>query len=238
MWSTPFNPFSWDKSSQRVTTHVASLEVRDGNGNLIPISGLSPGITILVPLGQPAPYHTIKSLGKLGVLRHHNISVKHEHSMVEILIVPQDSQITISYLKVTQPNKVSPRKTPLECKRAQGEWFHKGSITCKGKTNVTVSFIAFHPGNYLLESEFRVQQNREEDVKENEDQEQCIRIKEPPRPQIENVNYTFTVSEAACLFWDLNENNWSTKGCKVQNMHRRLCLCACIFFPVTLAGHT
>ena len=152
MWSTPFNPFSWDKSSQRVTTHMASLEVRDGNGNLIPISGLSPGITILVPLGQPAPYHTIKSLGKLGVLRHHNISVKHEHSMVEILIVPQDSQITISYLKVTQPNKVSPRKTPLECKRAQGEWFHKGSITCKGKTNVTILLHSILVTTFLNQS--------------------------------------------------------------------------------------
>ena len=231
MWSTSFNPFTWDKSSQRVTTHVASLEVRDGNGNLIPISGLSPGITISVPLSQPTPNYTIKtSFGKLGVLRQHNISVQYESSMVQILIAPEDSQFTISYIQVTQPTEVSPQETSLECKRTQGEWLHKGNITCKGKTNVTISFIAMYPGKYFLNSEFNTQQTKEDEVEDNQYREPFVRIKEPQTSQIGNANYTFTVSEAACLFWDTVESNWKTTGCKVNKyVSTFVSLCSGIF---------
>ena len=89
MWSTPFNPLTWDKSSERVTTHVANLDVRDGKENLIPLSGLSPGVTIFVPLNQATPHNTAKtSFAKLGVLKQHNITVQHGQSVVDISIVP------------------------------------------------------------------------------------------------------------------------------------------------------
>ena len=48
----PSIPFTWDKSSKRVTKDVASLDVRDAEGKKILISGLTPGVIILLPLNR------------------------------------------------------------------------------------------------------------------------------------------------------------------------------------------
>ena len=220
MWSTPFNPFTWDESSQRVTTHVASLDVRNGREKLIPMSGLSPGVTILLPLNRQTSHHPANnSLGTPGMLRHHNIHVQQGESMVEISIVPQANHATISYLKVLLPGEISP---PFECKRVRGKWRKRGRITCNGNNNVSISFTAFTPGNYILDIEFGVKQNDKKqekgEGKEDQDEEKCIEIKEPPSRFInENVTYTYTVSESTCLFWESDEFNWKTAGCKVRS---------------------
>ena len=218
MWSTPFNPFTWDKSSERVTTHVVSLDLRNGKEELIPMSGLSPGVTILLPLNRHTSHHPANnSLGTRGMLRHHHISVKQGETMVEISIVPQDNHSTISNLKILLPGEISP---PYACKRVRGKWLKRGRITCKGNNNITISFTALTPGNYILDIDFIVKQNdenqEEEEGREDQDKERCIKIKEPPlKSVVKNVNYTYTVTESTCLFWESNEFNWKTTGCKV-----------------------
>lgn len=54
MWSTPFNPFIWSKSSKRVMQHVAGLEVSNEKEDIINMSDLSPDITVLLPLHKEA----------------------------------------------------------------------------------------------------------------------------------------------------------------------------------------
>ena len=84
MWSTPFNPFTWDKSSKRVTTDVASLDVRDAEGKNIIISGLTPGVTILLPLNRQTSHPVNVSFGADRTLRHHKIGPLFQNSMVKI----------------------------------------------------------------------------------------------------------------------------------------------------------
>ena len=218
MWSTPFNPFTWDKTAQRVTSHVAGLEVKDGKGNLILMSDLSPGVTIILPLNKETPQRTFKkSAGKLGTTRHQNISVQHEKSAINILIVPQGNGLSVSRVKVIQPTEVATKERLLECIRAHVKWRRRGSITCKGRTQVAVTFVARHPGNYLLDIVFSGQKHSTKAaVEKNQDQELCIKIKESPSlTKSENVNYSVDVSESACLYWDKKEANWETKGCQV-----------------------
>ena len=236
MWSTPFNPFTWAKSSKRVTTHVASLDVRDQNEDLIPMSGLSPGLTISVPLqNHPTvqPIENNSGFGKLGGLTRHNISVQYGHSVVKVLVAPQDDHYIIPFVRVSQSSDFSPQNRPFECKHVHGKWLQRGNITCRGKTNVTITFIAFNPGNYLLDTEFNVKQNNVNKEKwgfgETQEQEQCIQTKEPPSPQIENVNYKFTITEASCFFWNSSESTWKTTGCKVN----RYSLLSCLFRTFT-----
>ena len=223
VWSIPFNPFAWAESSQRVTTHVASLDVGDQKEDLIPMSGLSPGVAILVPLNHQLtiqPIANISGFGKLGGLTRHNISVQYGHSVVKILIASQDNHYIILYVRVFQSSDGLPQNRLFECKHVHGKWLHRGNITCRGKTNVTITFIAFNPGNYLLDTEFNVKQNNvnkeEGGLGETHKQEQCIQTKEPPSPEKENVNYKFTVTEASCVFWDSTESTWKTTGCKVN----------------------
>lgn len=229
MWSTPFNPFTWAKSSQRVTTHVASVDVRDQKGDLIQMSGLSPGLTILVPLQNHPTIPNKSGFGKLGGLIRHNISVQYGHSVVKVLVAPQDDNHIIPFVRVSQSSAFLPQSRSFECKHVHGKWLQRGNITCRGKTNITITFIALNPGNYLLDAEFNVKQNNVNKEKggfgETQEQEQCIQTKEPPSPQIENVTYRFTVTEASCVFWDSSESTWKTTGCKVN----RYSLLSCLF---------
>ncbi|KAJ7382455.1 hypothetical protein OS493_034892 [Desmophyllum pertusum] len=217
MWSTPFNPFTWAKTSQRVTSHVAGLEVRDGKENLIFMSGLSPGVTILLPLNKETPVHTMyKAVGKRGTRIHHNISVQFGQSIVNISIIPQGNDISVSRVKVIQPNEIATKERRLACTHRQGKWLHRGSIACKGKTHITVTFLALYPGNYFLDIVFSGQKHNIESVEDNEEKELCIEIKKPPlKKKSENVNYSFGMSESACLFLDAKELNWKTTGCQV-----------------------
>ena len=54
----------------------------------------------------------------------------------------------------------------------------------------------------------------------------CIEIKDPPRPANitvkpvydprTDINYSMSVLEEECLFWDTAEERWSSRGCKVN----------------------
>ena len=104
MWSTPFNPFTWDKSSKR----VASLDVRDAEGKKILISGLTPGVIILLPLNRQTSYPVNVSFGADRTLRHHKIRPLFETSMVEIWIILEQSDVAVSSIKIAEPLKISP----------------------------------------------------------------------------------------------------------------------------------
>ena len=53
----------------------------------------------------------------------------------------------------------------------------------------------------------------------------CVEIKDPPRPENitvkpvydpkTDVNYSMSIIEEECLFWDSKEERWLSRGCKV-----------------------
>ena len=215
MWSTPFNPFTWDKSSKRVTTDVASLDVRDAEGKKILISGLTPGVIILLPLNRQTSHPVNVSFGADRALRHHKIGPLYENSMVEIWIILEESDVAISSIIVAEPLKTSP---PFECKQVRGAWLNSGRIACEGKNRIKISFTAFHPGFYVLYMDFKSITESSGNVDEWEGNDNgCIKIRKPPsRPKKAKVSYTFEVSESTCLFWQQIQSEWRTTGCKVN----------------------
>ena len=217
MWSTPFNPFTWDKSSKRVTTDVASLDVRDAEGKKILISGLTPGVIILLPLNRQTSHPVNVSFGADRTLRHHKIGPLFENSMVKIWIILDESHVAVSSIKIAKPLKTSP---PLECKRVRGAWLNSCRITCEGKHQIKISFTAFDQGYYVLYMDFKAVTESSGNVDEWEGSDNgCIKIRQPPsRPKKAKVSYTFEVSESTCLFWQQIQSEWRTTGRKVKKL--------------------
>ena len=217
MWSTPFNPFTWDKSSRRVTTHVASLDVRDAEGKKILISGLTPGVIILLPLNRQTRHPVNVSFGADRTLKHHKIGGLYENSMIKIWIILEESDVAVSSIKIAEPLKTSP---PLECKRVRGAWHNSDRITCEGKNQIKISFRAFNQGFYVLYMDFKAVTESSGNVDEWEGNDnECIKIRQPPsRPKKAKVSYTFEVSESTCLFWQQIQSEWRTTGCKVKKL--------------------
>ena len=204
MWSTPFNPFTWDKSSKRVTTHVASLDVRDAEGKKILISGLTPGVIILLPLNRQTSHPVNVSFGADRTLRHHKIGPLFENSMVKIWIILEESDFAVSSIKMEEPLKTSPL---LECKRVRGAWLNSRRIACEGKNQIKISFTAFDPGYYVLYMDLKAVTEHSENLR-----------KPPSRRKKAKVSYTFEVSESTCLFWQQIQSEWRTTGCKVNKL--------------------
>ena len=217
MWSTPFNPFIWDKSSKRVTTDVASLDVRDAEGKKILISGLTPGVSILLPLNRQTSHPVNVSFEADRTLRHHKIGPLYENSMVEIWIILEESDVAISSIKIAEPLRTSPS---FECKRVRRAWLNSNRITREGKNQINISFTAFHPGFYVLYVDFKAVTESSGNVDEWEANDNgCIKIRQPPsRPKKEKVSYTFEVSESTCLFWQQIQSKWRNTGCKVKTL--------------------
>ena len=217
MWSTPFNPFTWDKSSKRVTTDVASLDVRDAEGKKILISGLKPGVTILLPLNRQITHPVNVSFGAHRTLSHHKIGPLNENFTVEIWIIFEESDAAVSSIIVTEPLETPP---PLECKQVRGAWLNSGRITCEGKNQIKISFRAFYPGYYVLYVDFKAVTEHSANVDEWEGNDNgCIKIRQPPsRPKKAKVSYSFQVSESTCLFWQQIQSEWRATGCKVKKL--------------------
>lgn len=57
----------------------------------------------------------------------------------------------------------------------------------------------------------------------------CVELKDPPKPENITVkpvydpktdmNYTMSILEEECLFWDSTEEYWSSRGCKVSKLY-------------------
>ena len=217
MWSTPFNPFTWDKSSKRVTTDVASLDFRDAEGKKILISGLKPGVTIFLPLNRQITDPVNVSFGADRALRHHKIGPLNENSVVEIWIILEESDVAVSSIKIAEPLKTSP---PFECKRVRGAWLNSGRITCEGKNQIKISLTVFDPGCYVLYLDLKAVTEHSGNVDEWESNDNgCIKIRQPPsRPKKAKVSYSFQVSEFTCLFWQQIQSEWRATGCKVKKL--------------------
>ena len=62
----------------------------------------------------------------------------------------------------------------------------------------------------------------------------CVEFKEPPKPENITVkpvfdprtdrNYTMSVQEEACLFWDSIEERWLSRGCRVRKSLEKILL--------------
>lgn len=102
MWTTPFNPFTWDQTNKRVTSHVAELEVRDEKGDIINMTDPIRKITVILPLDKKATHNILKGFKVYRkMMINHNITVQYGQSFVNVSFKPQSSDLVISKVKVT-----------------------------------------------------------------------------------------------------------------------------------------
>ena len=136
MWTTPFNPFIWDQTSKRVTSHVAGLEVRDEKGDIINMTDPSRKITVILPLDKKATHNILKGFKVYRkMMINHNITVQYGQSFVNVSFKPQSSDLVISKVKVTSATN----QNYADCENVGNNWIKIGRINCDA--NVAVSNV-------------------------------------------------------------------------------------------------
>ena len=176
MWTTPFNPFTWDQTSERVTSHVAGLEVRDDKGDIINMTDPSREITVILPLDEKATHNISKgSTYHRKMIINHNITVQHGQSFVNVSFLPQSSDLVISKVKLISATN----QNYSECENVRDKWIKRGRIHCHG--NVAVSFMAINPGRYRVDAIFIVKERKTRKMTQSSRLERgkatCITIK-------------------------------------------------------------
>lgn len=199
MWTTPFNPFTWDQTNKRVTSHVAELEVRDEKGDIINMTDPIRKITVILPLDKKATHNILKGFKVYRkMMINHNITVQYGQSFVNVSFKPQSSDLVISKVKVTSATN----QNYADCENVGNNWIKKGRINCD--SNVAVS--------YVKESKIKKTTQSHRPDRSNAS---CVTIKKPPAV-FEVKNISVQVSESACLFWETESSAWKTTGCRVR----------------------
>ena len=199
MWTTPFNPFTWDQTNKRVTSHVAELEVRDEKGDIINMTDPIRKITIILPLDKKATHNILKGFKVYRkMMINHNITVQYGQSFVNVSFKPQSSDLVISKVKVTSATN----QNYADCENVGNNWIKIGRINCDA--NVAVSNVKESKRKKTTQSPRPDRSNAS-----------CVTIKKPPAV-LEVKNISVQVSESACLFWETETSAWKTTGCRVR----------------------
>ena len=98
MLSIPFNPFTWDRTSERVHSDVLKLDLRDDEGRNIKLSQLSSDIFIKIPLHEQVnalekPHFFTKD----GTSRYHEIKIDYANTLIKLEVTPDDAVVNLVY---------------------------------------------------------------------------------------------------------------------------------------------
>ena len=240
MRAVDFNPFSWDTSSKKVKSNVISLDFQNGNGKKINVSNLDNDIEIVIPISSPA---TNSSNATEHYFLKPNQMFIHSY-YAELANVPVSMRIgvqangTVVKLFV----KFGSRPTVEDSDhnfttlftsicRNQVNYQQNKSTSCALEER-SVTIVPSEPSLLYvgLSSDYNATahaRERRSCFGNGRERRSCVGVKDPPPSGVTkvdvpkydpltDVNYTFTITQASCLYWSEDKEKWTSDGCKVS----------------------
>jgi len=251
------NPYGVHQSTYDITSQVVSLILKDETGKVVDVANLQTDISLRVPLkksnNRTSPQ--VKDYSVPDVMMYRAVTIHREKTAIRIsLTLDRDAPFEIYVKYGAEPTKQDydyvttlkeqpcKNKTQL-CSVSHYVWFdakHRGKyfiglLQKHRKSNVRerrsaseiVSPTTDAPGNHapgqrILRSLLQIN---------DQDEQLCVKFKEPPtqQPVVQNktltlppydsqtsVNITLEVDSAGCLYWSEDKEQWMSEGCKVQ----------------------
>jgi len=207
MLSIPFNPYTWDRTTNRVNSDVLDLDLKDDTRKLIKVSNLSNNVIIVTPLkNQTVSLENGQYFTQNDNLRFHEIDVEYENTLIMLEITPTEANTNLFvYLRygqrpTTQEHDLNATVSKSEkCVWSPGTHGKKdGKSECPFErlTGTPIETLAKRPGKYFLgvQSYHRSGTNSHKREKRScfgnkRQKRSCVEVKDPPPtpPQGENV---------------------------------------------------
>lgn len=246
MLSIPFNPFTWDKTRERVDSDVLDLDLKDDTRKLIKVSNLSKDIMIVTPLNpQQISLQIPQYFTQNNDLRFHQIDVQYENTLIMLEIIPADASVSLFvYMQYGQRpttqvhdlNATVFKKETCVWTSAHDKTGGKTECSSNRLAPVTIETVARQPGKYFLgvqsynTSVNSLKRQKRSCFGNRRKKRSCVQVKDPPPtpPQSENVtvvpvydpvtarNYTLRVALGSCVYWSEEREMWTTEGCRVS----------------------
>ena len=101
MLTIAFNPFTWDRTRERVNSYVLSLDLKGDRQKVMEISKLSSGVVIeMTSKSQNYPLQMPPFFTKNNSPRFHEVKVDYENTVVQLDIRPEDAfETLVLYIK-------------------------------------------------------------------------------------------------------------------------------------------
>ena len=242
MLSIPFNPFTWDRTRERVASNVLSLDLKDDKQNAVETSQLSSDVIIEIPLKpQRSPEKMTHFFTKNNLTRLHEIIVDYENTTMQLEIAPKDKSVNLT-IYVRFGHRPTIKKYDFNATISSNKrciWSKLGQNSkngCASNHLTSIEILAKKPGKYYLavvtHSNSKKPQKRwkRSCFGQRRQKRSCVEVKSPPPtpPQGENVsvvpvydpstdhNYTLRVAMESCVYWSDMRQKWLTDGCKVS----------------------
>ena len=249
MLSIPFNPYTWDRTKQRVNSDVLALDLKDETRKLINVSNLSNSVVIVTPLKpQTLSLKTPQYFTNNDNLRFHEIDVEYKDTLIMLEITPNEAGINLLvYMRYGQrPTTQEHDLNATISNNGRCVWTPSAHDKTDGKTECSpnqylpIETFAERPGKYFLgvQSYNRSFTNSHKRKKRScfgnrRQKRSCVEVKDPPPtpPQSKNVtvvplydpetdqNYTLRVALGSCVYWSEEREIWTTDGCQVSHIN-------------------
>ncbi len=242
MLSIPFNPFTWDKTRERVDSNVLSLELKDDEQQVVGIEQLSSDVIIDIPLNdQSKPVKMSHFFTKNNSFSYHEITVDYENTVIQLDIASEDESVDLT-IYITFGHRPTIKEHDFNATISSNErciWtkmdqhFKNG---CSSNYQTPMEFLAKKPGKYYLavvthsNSTKPHKRQKRSCFGQGRQRRSCVVVKRPPPtpPQSKNVsavpvyepstdqNYTLKVAMGSCVYWSDVRQKWITDGCRVS----------------------
>jgi len=242
MLSIEFNPFTWDRTRERVNSYVLSLDLKDDQQKVMEISELSSDVDIeMTPKPQNYPLQKSPFFTNNNSPRFHKMKVDYENTVVQLDIAPDDALVNlVLYIRFGQRPTLKEHDLNATASSYERCIWTKMKENLEGKngcySNRLIEVLAKRPGIYYLallsDSNITKSQKRQKRscFGQRRQRRACVDIKSPPPtpPQSENVsvvpvydpstdhNYTLRVAMGSCVYWSDRKQMWITDGCRVS----------------------
>ena len=243
MVNSLFNPFTWDVSGSHVTSNVVSLEVKDDKGQEIRIEELKSDIEISIAItSSPKATEPVKSFVKPNEMQYRPVNVKFPGStlQLDLQVKSQTVQVFVRYgvrptadqfdysTRVPDLSRCTKISENYNCPTESYNVNIPGEVF--NKTGVYVIGLLYTKGN--PEEISRSHSRRKRSCGDHGRQKRsgsCVEIKDPPTTspprnvtifpsynKHTDVNFTISVAQANCLYWNKQKQKWTSEGCKVR----------------------
>ena len=225
-----------------IDSKVLSVTLKDEYGNVINISNLHSPISLKIPLKSTGNTTTpVEDYSVPGVMLHRVFTENRGNSLVKLSFKferPAPFEVYVKY-------GARPTKEAYDYfANIDEETCQNGQESCNVRTQVWID--AERKGKYFVgliqksksrerrdasaQNPFRKRRSRSLFQLNNQDENLCVKFKDPPTPQpvanvtVKNapydpetsVNFTLEVDSTGCLYWSDTEEEWTSEGCKVS----------------------
>ena len=238
-----FNPYTTHYSSSRVKSNVASLVLKDDNGDALDVTDLPSEIQINFPTsehdqGSNASQSQTDDFLNPGTIQYHVINVHEANTTLKLSMTMKKPAAIIAFIQLGKHPTQTSYDEVIDISEENG--FQTLASDCKslGKCSHDILINCNASGKYYIgllgrEENRTVHSRLKRSVRSaGASKEKCVKFKDPPptlAPPVESiilepqydprssVNYSLQVNAIWCVYWSETGERWTNEGCKVTD---------------------